>query len=98
MRANRPPGEDLFGEPLTYREAVERLGDRGYATVRKSLYTESVSDHLERIASQPAGAEDQLVRALAVEDGVALYRVQRVGGEEYVDASPVATLVEDELG
>lgn len=94
MRPSRPPGDDLFDAPLAYREAVERLGERGYGTVVKSLYTESVRDHLERIASQPPGAEDQLVRAVEGQDGVELYRVQRVGGDEYVDASPIARLVE----
>jgi hypothetical protein len=87
------PGEEVLDGPLSYREAVEALGARGYATVRKSLYTESVQEHLERIASQPPGAEDQLVRARLAEEGVELYRVQRVGDEEYVDESPIATLI-----
>lgn len=87
------PGEEVLDGPLGYREAVLQLGDRGYTTVRKSLYTESVREHLERIASQPPGAEDQLVRARLAEEGVDLFRVQRVGDEEYVDESPIATLL-----
>lgn len=89
------PGEEALDGPLSYREAVERLGARGYTTVRKSLYTESVPEHLERIASQPPGAEDQLVRAHLAEEGVELFRVQRVGDEEFVDESPIATLLEE---
>lgn len=88
------PAEEVLDGPLSYREAVERLGARGYTTVRKSLYTESVREHLERIASQPPGAEDQLVRAHLTEEGVELFRVQRVGDEEFVDESPIATLLE----
>ncbi|HKK07704.1 MAG TPA: hypothetical protein VKA44_02345 [Gemmatimonadota bacterium] len=91
--------EEARGEPaddapptVTYRDALLRLREEGWARIEKALYTESLDDQLARLEGEPEAASLQEVRLVRHPDRVELFRVHRAGGSEFVDQSAQAVV------
>lgn len=101
----RNPGPDYVSESLTYREAIRRLAEDGYAEVDRDAYSESLEAHLRRLEKEPDADPEQPVRLEPAGEALRPYggdwlreEPERAAPPEELDLPPVVNVLRVQLG